>query len=83
MQEKLKIIRRYSDHAALIRLGHSYTIPSKVTKRELIKLLDGFGDDEILNVAQIESVEGVRPLIIKSVNNPEPDWKCLCINEMV
>ncbi len=82
MIEKLKIIERYNDNAALIKLGHSYSVPSKATKRQIMDLLVGFGDDELLNIAQIDSINGVRPLIIKASNNQEPIWKCLCIGEI-
>lgn len=82
MTEKLKIIERYNEHAALIKLGHSYSVPSRVTKRHLLELLTGFGDDEVLNIAQIDSIDGVRPLIIKATNNPEPTWRCICMNEV-
>lgn len=78
MTEKLKIIERYNDNAALIKLGHSYTCPSKATKRQIIDLLKEYSDDELLNISQIDGVPGLRPLLIKSVNEPEPEWKCLC-----
>ena len=78
MTEKLKIIERYNEHAALIKLGHSYTCPSKVTKRQLLDLIREYSDDEILNISQIDGVPGLRPLLIKSINEPEPEWKCLC-----
>ena len=81
MTEKLKIIERYNEHAALIKLGHSYTCPSKATKRQIIDLLKEYSDDEVLNISQIEGVPGLRPLLIKSVNEPEPTWKCICMNE--
>ena len=83
MTEKLKIIERYNEHAALIKLGHSYTCPSKVTKRQLLDLLREYSDDEILNISQIDGVPGLRPLLIKSINEPEPEWKCLCPGESV
>jgi hypothetical protein len=78
MTEKLKIIERYNEHAALIKLGHSYTCPSKATKRQLLDLLKGYSDDELLNISQIDGVPGLRPLLIKSASEPEPEWKCLC-----
>ena len=77
MTEKLKIIERYNEHAALIKLGHSYTCPSKATKRQLLDLLKGYSDDELLNSSQIDGVPGLRPLLIKSASEPEPEWKCI------
>ena len=72
--EKLHILHRYSEHQALISLGHSYTIPSRITKREMIELLDEFGDDEVLNLAQGEF--SGRPILIRPANyrQENPEW---------
>lgn len=81
MIEKLNILHRYSDHIALISLGHSYSVPSRITKKHLVDLLAGFGDDELIDIAQIETQDGVpRPVIarVAGVKTDGPEWLCLC-----
>lgn len=84
--EKLNILHRYNDYLALISLGHSYSLPSKVTKRHLLELLEGYGDDEALHLAQIETPTGTpRPVIVRpaEIKRDQPEWLCLCENEEV
>lgn len=84
MTEKLNVLHRYSEHKALITLGHSYSIPSRVTKRNLLDLVAGYDDDEVLNLAQIETPAGMpRPVIVRPADLPadRPEWLCLCENE--
>ena len=82
--ETLKIVKRYNNHSALISLGSSYSIPSKVTPRHIRELLEGYGDDEILNLSQLEVSEGPRPVLLWPVINhtEEPLKKLLCENEV-
>jgi len=85
MIEKLNILHRYSDHIALISLGHSYSVPSRITKKHLVDLLAGVGDDELIDIAQIETQDGLpRPIIVRlvGVKNDGPEWLCLCENEV-
>lgn len=81
----LTILHRYNDYTALISLGHSYTLPSKITKRHLQELLAGYGDDELLHLAQIETPTGQpRPVIVRpaEIKRDRPEWLCLCENEV-
>jgi len=84
MTEKLNVLHRYSEHKALITLGHSYSIPSRVTKKHLLDLIAGYDDDEVLNLAQIETPAGMpRPVIVRpaDLSADRPEWLCLCANE--
>ena len=70
----LNILHRYSDNIAMISLGHGYTCPSKATKKHMLELLQEFEDDEVLNIAQIETDS--RPLVVWPVGLEEPHKLC-------